>query len=105
MSHWSFVAAAYAIAVLATAGLLAWAFVSMRKAEAAVFRPGARLFLAPEPLEQVRNVSGGEVLRRVREDETEVCGPALIETQPDRTAPRRVMDCVFEQVFQNQNLR
>ena len=35
MSHWSFVAAAYAIALLATAGLLAWAFVSMRKAEAA----------------------------------------------------------------------
>jgi hypothetical protein len=35
MSHWSFVTAAYAIALLATAGLLAWAFVSMRKAEAA----------------------------------------------------------------------
>jgi hypothetical protein len=35
MSHWSFVTAAYAIALLATAGLLAWAFASMRKAEAA----------------------------------------------------------------------
>jgi len=35
MSHWSFVTAAYAIALLATAGLLAWAFVSMRRAEAA----------------------------------------------------------------------
>jgi len=35
MSHWSFVTAAYAIALLATAGLLAWAFFSMRKAEAA----------------------------------------------------------------------
>lgn len=35
MSHWSFVTAAYAIALIATAGLLAWAFVSMRKAEAA----------------------------------------------------------------------
>jgi hypothetical protein len=35
MSHWSFVTAAYAIALLATAGLLVWAFVSMRKAEAA----------------------------------------------------------------------
>jgi hypothetical protein len=35
MSHWSFVTAAYAIALIATAGLLAWAFISMRKAEGA----------------------------------------------------------------------
>ncbi|HET6943639.1 MAG TPA: heme exporter protein CcmD [Sphingomicrobium sp.] len=35
MNHWSFVTAAYAIALVATAGLLAWAFVSMRSAEAA----------------------------------------------------------------------
>ena len=35
MSHWSFVTAAYAIALLATAGLLVWAFVSMRRAETA----------------------------------------------------------------------
>jgi hypothetical protein len=35
MSHWSFVLAAFAIALLATAGLLSWAFVSMRRAEAA----------------------------------------------------------------------
>ena len=35
MSHWPFVTAAYAVTVLATAGLLAWAYVSMRRAEAA----------------------------------------------------------------------
>ena len=36
MSHWSFVTAAYVVALLLTSGLLAWAFISMRKAEAAV---------------------------------------------------------------------
>ena len=35
MSHWAFVAAAYAIALLATVGLLSWAGLSMRRAEAA----------------------------------------------------------------------
>lgn len=35
MSHWSFVTAAYAVALIATAGLLTWAFASMRRAEAA----------------------------------------------------------------------
>lgn len=35
MNHWSFVTAAYAIALLGTLGLLVWALVSMRKAEAA----------------------------------------------------------------------
>jgi hypothetical protein len=35
MSHWSFVTAAYAVALAATAALLAWAFLSMRRAEAA----------------------------------------------------------------------
>lgn len=35
MSHWSFVTAAFAVALVATAGLLAWAFLTMRKAEAA----------------------------------------------------------------------
>jgi hypothetical protein len=35
MSQWTFVTAAYAVALIATAGLLLWAFVSMRKAEAA----------------------------------------------------------------------
>ena len=35
MSHWLFIAAAYAVMLTATAGLLVWAFVSMRKAEAA----------------------------------------------------------------------
>ena len=35
MSQWSFVAAAYAVMLLATAGLLGWSFVSMRRAEAA----------------------------------------------------------------------
>ena len=35
MSHWSFVIAAYAVTLLATAALLFWSFASMRKAEAA----------------------------------------------------------------------
>ena len=35
MSHWAFVTAAYAVAGVATVGLLAWAYASMRKAEAA----------------------------------------------------------------------
>ena len=34
MNAWPFVAAAYAVAVLLTAALLAWAFASMRRAEA-----------------------------------------------------------------------
>ena len=34
MNQWAFVIAAYALAALATFGLLAWAFWSMRKAEA-----------------------------------------------------------------------
>ena len=35
MSHWSFVIAAYTVALLATAGLLVWAYSTMRKTEAA----------------------------------------------------------------------
>jgi hypothetical protein len=35
MNHWAFVTAAYAVAALATVGLLAWAYATMRKAEAA----------------------------------------------------------------------
>ena len=35
MSHWSFVTAAYAVALLAAAGLLVRAYASMRKAERA----------------------------------------------------------------------
>lgn len=35
MSQWEFVTAAYAVAGAGTIGLLWWAFVSMRKAEAA----------------------------------------------------------------------
>ena len=35
MNPWSFVTAAYAVALVATAGLLLWAYASMRKAEAA----------------------------------------------------------------------
>jgi hypothetical protein len=35
MSHWAFVTAAYAVALAATVGLLAWAYATMRKAEAA----------------------------------------------------------------------
>ena len=33
MNPWPFVIAAYAITLLATAGLLLWSFASMRKAE------------------------------------------------------------------------
>jgi len=35
VSQWPFVIGAYAVAVLLTAALLAWAYVSMRRAEAA----------------------------------------------------------------------
>jgi hypothetical protein len=35
MSHSAFIAAAYAVALLGTAGLLAWAYLSMRSAEGA----------------------------------------------------------------------
>ena len=35
MSLWSFVIAAYAVAIGATIALLLWAYVSMRRAEAA----------------------------------------------------------------------
>ena len=35
MNHWAFVIAAYAVAALATVGLLTWAYATMRKAEAA----------------------------------------------------------------------
>ena len=33
--HWDFITAAYAVAVLLTAGLLLWSWGSMRRAEAA----------------------------------------------------------------------
>jgi hypothetical protein len=35
VSQWSFVSGAYAVAILLTVALLAWAFASMRRAEAA----------------------------------------------------------------------
>ena len=35
MNPWPFVAAAYCVAITLTAGLLVWAYVSMRRAEAA----------------------------------------------------------------------
>jgi len=35
MNHWSFVIAAYVIAIGGTVALLAWAYVTMRRAEAA----------------------------------------------------------------------
>jgi hypothetical protein len=35
MSQWSFVTAAYAVALASTIGLLLWAWLSMRSAEAA----------------------------------------------------------------------
>ena len=34
MNQWAFVTAAYGLAALATLGLVAWAYLSMRKAEA-----------------------------------------------------------------------
>ena len=35
MNQWAFVAAAYGLAALAIAGLVAWAWISMRRAEQA----------------------------------------------------------------------
>ena len=35
MNPWPFVAGAYAVTILLTAGLLLWAYASMRRAEAA----------------------------------------------------------------------
>ena len=35
MNQWAFVAAAYALALLATAILVGWSFLAMRRAEAA----------------------------------------------------------------------
>jgi len=35
VSQWPFVIGAYAVAILLTAGLLGWAYASMRRAEAA----------------------------------------------------------------------
>jgi hypothetical protein len=35
MNPWPFVIAAYAVAIVATAGLILWAYASMRRAEAA----------------------------------------------------------------------
>ena len=35
MNHWAFVTAAYAVALVATLGLLLWALLTMRRAEAA----------------------------------------------------------------------
>jgi len=36
MNQWTFVAAAYAVTLIAIAGLLLWSFIAMRRAEAAV---------------------------------------------------------------------
>ena len=35
MNPWPFVVAAYAVAIIATTGLILWAYTSMRRAEAA----------------------------------------------------------------------
>jgi hypothetical protein len=35
MNHWAFITAAYSVALALTGGLLAWAWSSMRRAEAA----------------------------------------------------------------------
>lgn len=35
MNHWTFVIAAYAVTLIATAALLSWSFAAMRRAEAA----------------------------------------------------------------------
>ena len=42
MNPWPFVIAAYAVAVLLTAGLIVWAWSSMRRAEAASEALGRR---------------------------------------------------------------
>ena len=36
MNQWSFVAAAYGVSIVSTIGLLFWAYLSMRRAEATV---------------------------------------------------------------------
>ena len=36
MNPWPFVTAAYAVAIIGTAALIVWAYVAMRRAEAAV---------------------------------------------------------------------
>ena len=38
MNHWAFVIAAYAVTMLGVAGLIGWAYASMRRAEAAADR-------------------------------------------------------------------
>jgi hypothetical protein len=35
MNHWAFITAAYAVTLLGTGGLAGWAWLSMRRAEAA----------------------------------------------------------------------
>lgn len=35
MNHWAFVVAAYAVVLVGTTSLIGWAYVTMRKAEAA----------------------------------------------------------------------
>ena len=35
MTHWPFIAGAYAVALVATLGLTGWSFVAMRRAERA----------------------------------------------------------------------
>ena len=35
MNHWAFIIAAYAVALFGVSGLLAWAYATMRRAEAA----------------------------------------------------------------------
>lgn len=35
MTHWHFVAAAYAVTIILTLALIVWAFLGMRRAEAA----------------------------------------------------------------------
>ena len=38
MNHWAFITAAYAVTLIAVAGLILWAYVTMRRAEAAADR-------------------------------------------------------------------
>jgi hypothetical protein len=38
MNHWAFVTAAYTVTLLGVAGLVAWAYSSMRRAEVAADR-------------------------------------------------------------------
>ena len=57
MNQWFFVFAAYALVALATGGLVAWAYWSMRKAEADA-REAVRVAAAPSKMNSSRQSTG-----------------------------------------------